>query len=97
MVAANDTTPSTPGPWEYCYDGSSTWSVGQAADPQEMPPYVCIMDRNDRRAQANARLIAAAPDMYEALKFVRRLWAKDDSCEEILAIDAALAKVEGRE
>lgn len=45
--------------------------------------------------KANARLIAAAPDMLEALKFVRRIWAADDTCEEIRLIDAAIAKAEG--
>lgn len=44
----------------------------------------------------DAVLISAAPEMYEALKLVRRLWAKDDTCDEIRAIDAAIAKAEGR-
>jgi len=44
----------------------------------------------------DAVLISAAPEMYEALRLVRRIWAKDDSCEEIRAIDAAIAKAEGR-
>lgn len=77
QTAANDTTPHTPGPWGYCYDGSSTWSVGQAADPQDLPPYVAVFDRNDRRAQANARLIAAAPDLLELCKEMRE-WLRPE-------------------
>lgn len=44
----------------------------------------------------DAVLISAAPDMYEALKFVRRIWAVDDTCQEARAVDAAIAKAEGR-
>lgn len=44
----------------------------------------------------DANLIAAAPDMLDALKLVRRLWAKDDDFQESRVIDAAIAKAEGR-
>lgn len=44
----------------------------------------------------DAVLISAAPDMYEALKLVRRIWAADDTCQEAKAVDAAIAKAEGR-
>lgn len=60
----------TPGPWGYCYDGSSDWSIGEASDPQGK--FVAnIWDKDDVRAAANARLIAAAPDLLAALKDLR--------------------------
>lgn len=46
--------------------------------------------------QTDAQLMVAAPEMYWALKRVRSLWAKDDTCEETRAVDAAIAKAEGR-
>lgn len=51
-------------------------------------------------AKATAHLIAAAPDMYEALKAVQDYIADDDesSADNVAdMIDAALAKAEGKE
>ena len=51
---------------------------------------------------ANARLIAAAPDMYDALERVRRMFIPDakwpdDTRQKLLAeADAALAKARGK-
>lgn len=42
------------------------------------------------------RLRTAATSMLDALKFVRRLWAKDDVCGEIAVIEEAIDKWEGR-
>lgn len=43
--------------------------------------------------EADARLIAAAPDMFEALKVAREaIWSGGDTVKAIAAIDAALAK-----
>lgn len=57
----------TPAPWGYTYDGSGTYSIGPAADPQGAAIAV-IYDHDDERAKANARLIAAAPEMLAALR-----------------------------
>jgi hypothetical protein len=89
----------TPGPWGYCYDGSGTWSIGLNSDPQAEPPYASIMDRNDERAGANAPLIAAAPDLFKALKAILEE-ANGDIFSEIsyLLVDAgkaAILKAEG--
>lgn len=43
---------------------------------------------------ADARLIAAAPDLLEALKWVRTCYRPDDTSDMVVAIDAAIAKAE---
>jgi len=65
----------TPGPWGYTYDGSSQWSIGPAEDPQGDDCVASIWDRNDERARANARLIAAAPALLAAAQQFA-FWAK---------------------
>jgi hypothetical protein len=44
---------------------------------------------------ADSNLIAAAPEMYEALKWVRTLYRPDNASDMVVAIDAAIAKAEG--
>ena len=46
---------------------------------------------------ANARLIAAAPDLLVALQYARSLIGVEYTDAEIAPINAALAKAEGRE
>lgn len=77
----------TPGPWEYMSVTKSVWS-GRA---------ICIMtgSRNhpDPEREANARLIAAAPDLLDALQGVLRV--ADRATAEFAAARAAIAKAEG--
>lgn len=63
--------PHTPGPWGFTYDGSSDWSIGPADDPQARR-IASVWDRDDARAEANVRLIAAAPELLAALKLLAR-------------------------
>ena len=68
----NKTTKSaqfTPGPWSLC-----NWMVGNNTPTGEVTicgpegdEHICTMDGNEDN-QANGNLIAAAPEMYEALK-----------------------------
>lgn len=89
----------TPGPWkldnEPSFHRNRVWT-------EDMRPIVnlCSMGMSpadiDPEAQANARLIAAAPDLLEAL---HRVW--DDIDDETMPatveiIRAAIAKAEGR-
>lgn len=57
---------ATVGPWNYVYDGSSDWSIGQAEDPQELC-VAGIHDRTDERALRDAPFIAGARSWLPAL------------------------------
>lgn len=105
----------TPGPWEVCdpgdygdFDGESRVVLGN-----DMRIAVVHWHEGDYRAEndANANLIAASPDLYDALREAKGLadmavmsddgdgTPSDDqsSLEQLRAkIDAALAKAEGR-
>lgn len=100
------TTKHTPGPW----------SVTKAKHGVDMSHYVVALatpDRNDRalvvhaeqgddgQGDANARLIAAAPELLEALEWALRamearnpLWAEG---ERFVAARATIAKAKGEQ
>lgn len=109
----------TPGPWEAC-DGANV-SINEIAtivpnhvrrtfyDDKGRRCHQFVADCNELpEAAANARLIAAAPDLLEALRaFVDRYvelvncgdcghWNPEEETEVITA-RAAIAKAEGRE
>ena len=54
---------------------------------------ICIMPEKGRERTANARLIAAAPEMYEAVKQMRDMLLDHDV--DMTEIDALLSKIEG--
>jgi hypothetical protein len=58
------TTKHTPGPW---YSGIDDWCVYAGTRNAPNQPYV-VREMAAQNREANARLIAAAPDMLEALK-----------------------------
>lgn len=92
----------SPAPWK-AVQGISLWV--------ESSDGICVADDidmiDDETGEANARLIAAAPDLYEAL----RLWVEelcedcqseigktcDGKCEAVRKAKAALAKAGGEE
>jgi hypothetical protein len=92
----------TPGPWTFLglveRDEVESWTV-QCADKR----YVRCEGRTGNEAEANARLIAAAPDLLEALKNLMRTF---DECtqphdheqwvEFVQDAAAVIAKAEGR-
>lgn len=92
----------TPGPWgnyeEGDYWGVETPSVsivvwGNAEDGDDGG----VRGKTIEEARANARLIAAAPDLLEALKaFVKAGDGHDDFTELWPVAAAAIAKAEGR-
>jgi hypothetical protein len=89
-------TEHTPGPWEWHFSGTAgRWSLsgnGGAGVQAGGPP--------DSPLSADQRLIAAAPDLYQALKtLVAEIgddmrYERKDVCD---AVDAALAKASGRD
>lgn len=86
----------TKGPWNWnkhgnrCFQGDGG-GIGQTA--------ICDIVRT-ADFQANRALIAAAPDLYEALKASRAVLqsvpATGDIVQAICRIDAALAKADGK-
>jgi hypothetical protein len=93
----------TPGPWRAHYG----WQSDGLTAPDPMYPEWSEItggsfdDENRLSVSghigiANARLIAAAPDMLDALKEAQVVIDADDCVETSLRISAAIAKAEGR-
>lgn len=86
-------TAHTPGPWSANLD----WIYADA--DEERIARVVTPERHPEIGEANARLIAAAPDMLTALKyaepFLRRFGTSDEATAVAMAL-AAIAKAEGR-
>lgn len=82
----------TPGPWAYAWAGgiALVFQKGEATIASSIP----YDDDNEiPQVEANARLIAAVPDLLEALKGVLRV--ADRATVEFDAARAAIAKATG--
>lgn len=119
-------TEFTPGPWWPSQNSVGTWEVNTLRDhhvgtgrkPVAYGANICggIGDITEQRTrgneQANANLIAAAPDLYEALQSVLAITADSDGVsgyhlngdiakwgefDEIATAIAALAKARGEQ
>jgi hypothetical protein len=69
MPTETTTKPPTPGPWIYIGEelrGGKYWSVIHRRGEGDSP-YIVDGIHEDDNGEANARLIAAAPDLAEAL------------------------------
>jgi len=79
-------TPWTPGPWRYSghtdNGDESGWLV-QVAERRA----ICVEGRSAAEADANARLIAGAPEMAEALEALIQLVTRPTSTVDQLAED----------
>lgn len=102
----------TPGPWEIDTNGPFTAEMVGIYQPI-LEEYVVLFrnqdtpDESELVSEANAHLIAAAPDLYEAMEAIRsailgpdgpsgrNLWAIPIAAESKL--HAALAKANGEE
>ena len=78
----------TPGPWSYGYDGiDGVFFVPELNPGKERSPHGLSLD-----IEANARLIAAAPDLYAALMITRGQWIHSVHAAQCLK---ALAAADG--
>ena len=94
------TTKHTPGPWKYSFENiNSEWAIVTG------PRGAIVANVNaDSRQEANAALIAAAPDLLGALVLLEReMVLSGNACSEdygwkpaIEETRAAIAKAEGR-
>jgi hypothetical protein len=86
-------TSFTPGPWETVHKGQFV-RIRQKVDSDVTIADTGIWaEKFHEEMCANADLIAAAPDLLEALKYARRM-VKASECD-IAFIDAAIAKAQG--
>lgn len=98
MTSTTTKATHTPGPWEYL-DGSILCESVNAYGNF----HIAQVDRGDEKMTdedyANARLIAAAPDLYAALLAVSHRWDADDerdAPELGEMIRSALRRAEGK-
>jgi hypothetical protein len=87
----------TPGPWTADWNsGSHGYTI--AGDHIAIGTAFSLLGKRygTGEASANARLIAAAPEMLEALRFVQEHGAVYPEGEAGQRIRAAIAKAEGR-
>lgn len=80
-------TDTLPDRWTICAGEKGERGIAKTVLDNVIPP---------QEKEANARLIAAAPSMYEALKEMRRLY-NEESILSIQGAEKALAKAEGGE
>ena len=108
----SEKTPWTPGPWEYVastkdhgpYVASNFGSDVCDCYTMSNPSALSVRNGGDSRpvhflgemADANARLIAAAPEMAEAIDLLlKSTWGTDASHAALARVEAALAKARG--
>ena len=81
----------TPGPWTVFYDSRYSSCIAEVGSFVVSAPHEIHDWQNDAVEEANARLIAAAPDLLEALQLARDHFVNSKSaCAEIC--DAAILK-----
>ena len=91
----------TPGPWELKewnsdYGATGDFSIYPGTQKGCRMPIACVQQPfNGKRTKANARLIAAAPDLLEALIDCRRALEIANYTQELAIVDAAIAKAQG--
>jgi hypothetical protein len=88
-------TKHTPGPWEVRNEGSSRWiDIVQANTGEPWPLPFAACKHFDQ--EANARLIAAAPDLLEALVDLVAFYPLDSADANVTSARAAIAKATGQ-
>lgn len=86
----------TEGPWRAEHTGYYWHVVSPKGTITDVCPSQFIgsgtIENPNPMEEANARLISAAPEMADALKWVRTCYRPDDNSDMVKAIDAALSK-----
>lgn len=95
----------TPGPWTTSYMGNGEWEVVANGPDRDDVAGICIVagglgtvleDGRDYESDANARLIAAAPELLAAAENVIREWEKGElEPAEIRYLQRAVNKAKG--
>lgn len=89
-------TKHTPGPWHCRPYGDSFVATCGNADKRVAYCYAVFEDRSKDEAEANARLIAAAPELLEALEKAHACATlPDDGTCDGCFVSAAIAKARG--
>lgn len=83
----------TPGPWKLSEEDTGMNDSGTILDPYGHVIVTDVYGRTDDEAEANARLIAAAPDLLAACKLILAGEADDDTI--LNAVADAVAKAGG--
>jgi hypothetical protein len=93
----------TPGPWDTTPVRDGRASITATLMDRVGTPEIAIAQVYDHidviDTEANARLIAAAPDLLQLVREARDFWDAEhpfDIRDWVKAADAAIAKVEGR-
>jgi hypothetical protein len=88
----------TPKPWHWGYDYYGLFGENDEPVLCYMPFEGMDLECRYDREKANARLIAAAPDLLEALRLAVRQNSHDMllTGEELRQCEAAIAKAEGK-
>ena len=84
----------TPGPWRVA--PASLYPSGINVDSASVNKYVCLVagDFNNEAGQADARLIAAAPELLQALQYLRDCIERGHE-PAMRDVNAAIAKAKG--
>jgi hypothetical protein len=84
----------TPGPWTWVEGYNGLYGSGEDNDVLTFADYEGMyLSYSNKYTHGNARLIAAAPDLLEALKAARSFHWGDVEAQ----VNAAIAKAEGKE
>ena len=89
----------TPGPWQYSFEGGTVAFIVETDGTTVAKLSVTENSTAHSALPANARLIAAAPDLLAALKAAVDLMEQEDFATLTLVpkFRAAIAKAEGKE
>lgn len=85
----------TPGPWVAAHDFIYDSNHRRVADAAPWSP--TTKERPDETVHANARLIAAAPDLLAACRLAARYLDPRHYSDAVRDIDAAIAKATGQD